>query len=121
LSELSQRLNQLRTMLDDLVEAETLVGSIGELLAQRNALREQVRELGTEIATKRQAVAQEVAALDADLAIRQRAFADEIARMEEQTATAKAEQARVEHELQDVHMRLDHTRAVYSELRKKFA
>jgi hypothetical protein len=27
----------------------------------------------------------------------------------------------VEHELQDVHMRLDHTRAVYSELRKKFA
>jgi chromosome segregation ATPase len=150
LSELSQRLNQLRTMLDDLVEAETLVGSIGELLAQRNALREQVRELGTEIATKRQAVEQEVAsldadlatrqrafateiatkrqvveqevgALDADLAIRQRAFADEIARMEEQTAAAKAEQARVEHELQDVHMRLDHTRAVYSELRKKFA
>jgi len=108
-------------MLDDLVEADKLVGRIGELLAQRNALREQLHELGTEIATKRQAVEQEVAALDADLATRQRVFADEIARMEQQTATAKAEQARAEHELQDVRMRLDHTQAVYDGIRKKFA
>src|SRR2546425_400804 len=90
-------------------------------LAQRNALREQLHELGTEIATKRPAVEQEVAALDADLATRQRVFADEIARMEQQTATAKAEQARAEHELQDVRMRRDHTQAVYDEIRKKFA
>ena len=98
MSELSQRLSQVRNMLDDLDEADKLVDSIGDLLAQRNALREQLRELGTEIATKRQAVEQEVAALDADLATRQRAFTDEIARMEEQTATAKAEQARTEQE-----------------------
>ena len=55
MSELSQRLSQVRNMLDDLVEADKLVGSIGELLAQRNALREQLHELGTEIATKRPA------------------------------------------------------------------
>ena len=121
MSELSQRLSQVRNMLDDLVEADKLVGSIGELLAQRNALREQLHELGTEIARKRPAVEQEVAALDADLATRQRVFADEIARMEQQTATAKAEQARAEHELQDVRMRLDHTQAMYDEIRKKFA
>ena len=75
-------------VLDDLVEADKLVGSIGELLAQRNALREQV-QAGTEIVTQRQAVEQEVAALDADLATRQRVFADEIARMEQQTATTR--------------------------------
>jgi hypothetical protein len=53
-------------------------------------LREQLHDLGTEVATKRQAVAQEVAALDAGLATRRRGFADEIARMEQQTTTAKA-------------------------------
>jgi chromosome segregation ATPase len=121
MSELSQRLSQVRNILDDLVEADKLVDSIGELLAQRNVLRDQLHELGTEIATKRQAVEHEVAALDTDLATRRRAFADEIARMEQQTATAKAELARTEHELQDVRMRLDHTQAVYNELRKKFA
>ena len=41
--------------------------------------------------------------------------------MEQQTATAKAEQARAEHELQDVRMRLDHTQAVYDEVSEKFA
>ena len=46
MSELSQRLSQVRNMLDDLVEADKLIGSIGELLAQRNALREQLHELG---------------------------------------------------------------------------
>ena len=121
MSELSQHLSQVRHVLDDLVEADKLVDSIAELLAQRNALREQLHDLGTEVATKHQAVAQEVAALDADLATRQRGFADEIARMEQQTTTAKAEQARTEHELQDVRTRLDHTRAVYDEIRKKFA
>jgi hypothetical protein len=121
MSELSQRLSQVRKILDDLREADELVGSIGELLAQRNALREQVYELGTEIATKRLAVEQEVAALDADLATRQRVFADDLARMEQETATAKAEQARAEYELQDVRMRLDHTQAVYDDIRKKFA
>ena len=71
--------------------------------------------------TKRQAVKQEVAALDADLATRQQSFADEIARMEEQTATDKAELVRTEYELRDVRIRLDHARAVYDELRTKFA
>jgi chromosome segregation ATPase len=121
MSELSQRLSQVRNILDDLVEADKLVDSIGELLAQRNVLREQIHDMGTEIASKRQTVEQEVAALDADLATRQHAFAEEIARMEQQTATAKAELARAEHELQDVHMRLNHTQAVYDEIRKKFA
>jgi hypothetical protein len=41
--------------------------------------------------------------------------------MEEQTATAKAEQARAEHDLRDVRMRLDHARVVYDEVRSKFA
>lgn len=121
MSELSQRLSQVRSFLDDLLEADELVGNIGEMLAQRNALREQLHELGIEIATKRQAVEQEVAGLDADLATRQRVFVDEIARMEQQTAIVKAQQARAEHDLQDVRMRLDHTQAVYDEIRKKFA
>lgn len=121
MSELSNRLSQLRQLLDDVVEADKLVDSIGDLLAQRNALRAELCVLDAEIVTKRQAVKQEVTALDADLATRQRTFADEIARMEEQTATAKAEQARTEYELRDIRMRLDHTRAVYDELRKKFA
>jgi len=41
--------------------------------------------------------------------------------MEEQTAAAKAEQASAEHDLDDLRMRLDHTQAVYNELRRKFA
>jgi hypothetical protein len=75
----------------------------------------------SEITRKRGAVKQEVAALDFDLATRQRAFAEEIARMEEQTAVAKAELACAEHDLRDVRMRLDHTQAVYDEIRRKFA
>ena len=94
MSELSQRLSQVRNMLDDLVEADgALSAASGELLAQRNALREQLHELGTEIATKRQAVEQEVAALDADLATRQRVFADEIAHMEQQTGDRDRDEA----------------------------
>ena len=120
MSELSKRLSQLRQLIDDVAEADKLVESIADLLAQRNALRAELCALDGEIVTKRQAIKQEVAALNADLASRQHAFADEIARMEEQTATAKAEQTRVEHELHDVSMRLKHTRAVYDELRKKF-
>jgi hypothetical protein len=119
-SELSKRLSQLRQLLDDVVEADKLVESIGDLLAQRNALRAELCELDADIVTKRQAVKQEAAALDAELATRQRTFADEIARMEEETATAKAAQARAEYELRDVRIRLDHIRAVYNELRKKF-
>ena len=121
MSVLSNRLSQLRQLLDDVVEADKLVDSIGDLLAQRNGLRAELGVLDAEIVTKRHAVKQEIAALDADLATRQRTFADEIACMEEQTATAKAELARTEYELRDIRMRLDHTRAVYDELRKKFA
>jgi len=120
-SELSKRLSQLRQLLDDVDEADKLVETIGDLLAQRNALRAELCVLDGEIVTKRQAIKQEVTALDADLASRQRAFADEIARMEEETATAKAEHARTEYELRDIRMRLDHTRVAYDELRKKFA
>src|SRR5262245_5241848 len=120
-SELSKRLSQLRQLLDDVDEADKLVETIGDLLAQRNALRAELCVLDGEIVTKRQEIKQEVAALDADLASRQRAFADEIARMEEETATAKAEHARTEYELRDIRMRLDHTRVAYDELRKKFA
>jgi len=120
MSELSNRLGQLRQLLDDVIEADKLADGIARLLAQRNALRAELCALDGEIVTKRQAVKQEVAALDADLSTRQQSFADEIARMEEQTATAKAELARTEYELRDVSIRLDHTRAVYNELRKKF-
>ena len=84
-------------------------------------MRAELCVLDAEIVTKRQAVEQEVAALDADLATRQQSFADEIARMEEQTATDKAELVRTEYELRDVRIRLDHARAVYDELRTKFA
>ena len=121
MSELSNRLSQLRQWLDDVVEADQLVDNIGDLLGQRNALRAQLAELDVEIMRKRRAVEQEVAVLDVDLATRQRAFAEEIARMEEQTAAAKAEQARAEHDLRDVRMRLDHTQTVYDDLRRKFA
>jgi chromosome segregation ATPase len=179
MSELSNRLSQLRQWLDDVVEADQLVDNIGDLLGQRNALRAQLAELDVEIMRRRRAVEQEVAALDVDLATRQRAFAEEIARMEgqtantkaeqlnvlraqlteldgelmgkrraveqevaaldvdlaarqsafaeeiarmeEQTAAAKAEQARAEHDLRDVRMRLDHTQTVYDDLRRKFA
>jgi len=98
MSERSQRLSRVRHVFDDLVEANKLVDGTAELLAQRNAVREQLHDLGIEVATKRQAVAQEVAAFDADLTTRQRGFADEIARMEHQTTTAKAEQARTAQE-----------------------
>ena len=81
----------------------------------------QLAERDDQIMRKRQAVEQEVAALEADLASRQRAFADELARMEEQTAAAKAEHACAENDLRDLRMRLDHTQAVYEELRRKFA
>ena|SRR4029453_8140943 len=121
MSELSNRLSQFRQWLDDVVEADRLVDNIGDLLGQRNALRAQLDELDVEITRKRRAVEQEVAALDVDLATRQRAFAEEIARMEEQTAAAKAELACAEHDLRDVRMRLDHTQAVYDEIRRKFA
>ena len=120
MSELSKRLSQLRQLLDDVAEADKIVESIGDLLAQRNALRAELCELDADIVTKRQAVEHEAAAFDAELATRQRTFADEIARMEEETATSKAELARTEHELRDVRIRLNHTRAVYDELRKKF-
>src|SRR5262249_25646938 len=92
MSELSNRLSQLRQWLDDVVEADRLVDRIRELLGQRNALRAQLGELDGEILKKRQAVEQEGEALDVDLATRQRAFAEEIARMKEETATAKAGQ-----------------------------
>ena len=121
MSELSHRLSQLRQWLDDVVEADRLVDNISDLLGQRNGLRAQLAELEAEIAEKRRAVEQEIAVLDVDLATRRSAFAEELAHMEEQTATAKTEQARAEHDLRDVRMRLDHARAVYDEVRSKFA
>src|SRR5262244_3581765 len=92
MSELSNRLSQLRQWLDDVVEADRLVDNVSDLLGQRNGLRAQLAELDAEIVKKRQAVEQEAAALDVHLATRQRSFAEEIARMEEQTATAKTGQ-----------------------------
>ena len=118
MNELSQRLRQVRAC--SMISSRRTSSSAASVSCSRSGMRCASRSRpGTEIVTQRQAVEQEVAALDPDLATRQRVFADEIARMEQQTATAKAEQARAEHELQDVRMRLDHTRAVYDEIRKK--